>query len=423
MFRLVVALAALVAVQEPPPRILLDQPLRAVEYQLDRLTVDELSRVERHDTDVKYRPVYLAMLTRQGTANAIREEALSAIVKLDRSTPAAVLLEALGRVKAEDDGLADRLAAMLMAQPAETLAAGRALFAKTIDESTSAFVRRGAYAGLMAADRSPDAAWQHAVSRGQTADAFAGLIAARPDAATFRLLAKEATGGSESMRAAAIRALDQLPADAWPPAAEIDPLAAALVAFVASAGPDGRSASPAADALQLAEKLSAALPEASRFAVRRDLRALGVRIVRIETLPEQMSFDVKWFAVEAGKPLQIVVANKDGMPHNLIIGAPNAVERIGAAAMSLGMPSDPAVKPFVPDSPLVIQATPLIREGETARLSFTAPAAPGEYVFLCSYPGHWVRMYGVMLVVSDLDAWEARPTVPTDPLTGKPFPR
>jgi hypothetical protein len=30
-------------------------------------------------------------------------------------------------------------------------------------------------------------------------------------------------------------------------------------------------------------------------------------------------------------------------------------------------------------------------------------------------------MYGVMLVVENLDAWEAKPTVPIDPATNKPF--
>ena len=28
---------------------------------------------------------------------------------------------------------------------------------------------------------------------------------------------------------------------------------------------------------------------------------------------------------------------------------------------------------------------------------------------------------GVVLVVADLEAWEAKPTVPTDPVTNKPF--
>ena len=59
--------------------------------------------------------------------------------------------------------------------------------------------------------------------------------------------------------------------------------------------------------------------------------------------------------------------------------------------------------------------------GPNDTIKFTAPQKPGEYNFVCSFPGHWVRMYGVMLVVPSLDAFEAKPTVPNDPMTGKPY--
>ncbi len=85
------------------------------------------------------------------------------------------------------------------------------------------------------------------------------------------------------------------------------------------------------------------------------------------------------------------------------------------------LPTDPEVKPYVPDTALVLHATRLLTGGETERLNFTAPAKPGEYVYLCTFPGHWVRMYGVMLVVDNLEAWEGKPTVPKDPITDKPF--
>ena len=85
------------------------------------------------------------------------------------------------------------------------------------------------------------------------------------------------------------------------------------------------------------------------------------------------------------------------------------------------MPTDPDAKAFVPDLPAVLQSTKLVREGETERLGFTAPSAPGEYIFVCTFPGHWVRMYGVMLVVESLEAFEAKPTVPMDPMTKQPF--
>jgi azurin len=175
------------------------------------------------------------------------------------------------------------------------------------------------------------------------------------------------------------------------------------------------------DALQLGEKLAALLPAGPRLNLRRDLRALGVQVVRMQTVPEQMLFDRKWFAVQAGKPVQIVLANPDAMPHNLVIGQPGSLQEVGTKGAAMPPPTDPDVKAYVPDTPLVLHATSLLNGGDTARLNFTAPAKPGEYVYLCTFPGHFVRMYGVMLVVENLEAWEAKPTVPTDPLTGKPF--
>jgi plastocyanin len=144
-------------------------------------------------------------------------------------------------------------------------------------------------------------------------------------------------------------------------------------------------------------------------------------VVRIEAKPEQVAFDLRWFVVEAGKPVQVVFFNPDAMPHNVVIGAPGSLELIGTQGGAMPMPTDPAVKAFVPDVPQVIAATPLVTQGNTSRLGFMAPTTPGEYVFVCTFPGHWVRMYGVMLVVPDLDAWEAAPTAPTDPMTKQPL--
>jgi glucose/arabinose dehydrogenase/azurin len=145
------------------------------------------------------------------------------------------------------------------------------------------------------------------------------------------------------------------------------------------------------------------------------------QVVNIKSLPEKMLFDLKWFAVEAGKPVQLVLSNPEAMPHNLVVGTPGSLKDIGPAGGALPMPSDPNAKAFVPDSPKVLYATRLVTEGQSVELSFTAPKEPGEYVFVCTYPGHWTRMYGVMLVVPNMDAWKAKPTVPTDPMTGQAF--
>ena len=71
-----------------------------------------------------------------------------------------------------------------------------------------------------------------------------------------------------------------------------------------------------------ANTTTTALPDLSAASMRRDLRDKGVQNIVIGTLPEQMMFDVRWFVVEAGKPVQLTLTNSDFMPHNIIVGAP-----------------------------------------------------------------------------------------------------
>lgn len=442
-----------------PPRILLDQPLRAVEYQLDRLSNEELAVLERKADDVRYRPVYFALLTRKGLPAQYRDEALAALTKMDKASQSRVLLEALAKVPAEDAPTAEKLLGLLLGQPAATLRQQRDTFVQAIEAASGPAVLRGAYGALMIGDGKPDQAWEVALKHdghllellrsvpqlgkaddlrarlftpiatlaaeskdaATRAEALGALGWTRRDAATFDLLAQEVIKGTDAnSRAAAIRSLQLIPERAWPPAA-IEPLARAVVAMVRETAPDLRTEAAGIEAIQLGERLAAALPEEPRRIVRRDLRAMGVQVVRIASVPEQMLFDLKWFAVEAGKSIQIVLENPDAMPHNLVVSAPGSLKEVGMAGGLVPLPTDPDVKPYVPDSPLVLQATRLLNTGETARLNFTAPREPGEYLYSCTFPGHWVRMYGVMLVVEKLEAWEAKPTVPTDPMTNKPF--
>ncbi len=453
------------APQDAPPKILLDQSPRAVEYQLSRLTNDELSRVERQPTDAKYRPIYYALLTRKGLARPLRDEALAALVKMDNASQSQVLLEALGKIPADTDKAGDaqsgdQLLDILLGQPADALRGQRDVFVKAA-AGGQPLVLRGVYGAMMIADGDPGPAWQAAVKDGHLVEllrsvprlgkaddlraklftpvsgllndkpdaatraaAVAALGATRQDAATFELLAREiidsSRGADAATRSAAIASLKRFPESAWPKAT-LDPLARAIVGMIKETSADRRTDPEVIDAVQLGEKLASALPDESKRLVRRDLRALGVRVITIDTVPEQLMYDLKWFVVEAGKPVQIVLVNSDTMPHNVVIGQPKSVQEIGAAGAAVAPTSDPKAKAYVPESPLVLAATRLLNGGETERLNFTAPEKPGDYVYLCTFPGHWVRMYGVMLVVPDLEAWEAKPTEPSDPVTGQPM--
>jgi azurin len=117
----------------------------------------------------------------------------------------------------------------------------------------------------------------------------------------------------------------------------------------------------------------------------------------------------------------LTLKNADFMPHNLVIGQPGSIAAIGNAAATMPAPSAPNARAYVPDLPVVVDASRLVQRDEADTIKFTAPAKPGDYNFVCTFPGHWVRMYGVMLVVPSLDGFEAKPSVPNDPMTGKPY--
>ena len=117
----------------------------------------------------------------------------------------------------------------------------------------------------------------------------------------------------------------------------------------------------------------------------------------------QFLYDVKEFSVKAGQKVKITLINPadsvSRQPHNLLVVNPGTKDVVGMAA-NAGM-ADPTFlteKQAVPDSEDVLFSSKLIQAGEEDVMEFTAPEAPGDYPYLCTYPGHWAIMNGVMTV-------------------------
>ncbi len=124
------------------------------------------------------------------------------------------------------------------------------------------------------------------------------------------------------------------------------------------------------------------------------------QVVQIKTVKNAMKYDLSEFVVEAGKPVKIVFENPDFMQHNLIIAQQGALEIVGAAADKLATDPQGAEQEYVPKIPEVLFSTPLIDPEQTVELTFVAPDKPGEYPFICTFPGHWRIMQGTMKVVN-----------------------
>jgi azurin len=124
----------------------------------------------------------------------------------------------------------------------------------------------------------------------------------------------------------------------------------------------------------------------------------NVQIVKIKSLREMMQYDLKSFTVSAGKTVEIVFENPDAMQHNLVIGKPKSLEKIGKAADKMITDPNGATNNYVPEMPEILFATALVNPDQTVRLRFTAPLKPGDYPYICTFPGHWRLMNGVMTV-------------------------
>lgn len=120
--------------------------------------------------------------------------------------------------------------------------------------------------------------------------------------------------------------------------------------------------------------------------------------VVIRPVGETMAFETTEFTVKAGSKVTLTfvnVATTAAMQHNVVILAPDAdINAIGTAGMSAG----PA-KNYVPEDPGVLFFTEIAMPGETKSVEFTAPA-PGEYPFICTFPGHFMVMRGIMKSVA-----------------------
>lgn len=126
--------------------------------------------------------------------------------------------------------------------------------------------------------------------------------------------------------------------------------------------------------------------------------AAGATVLTIKVVEEQMKYDTKVITVKAGQPVVLTLENPDIMQHNLVICKMGTINKVGKAADLMAQDPKSVEKSYVPSMPEVLAATKLVNPGEAYTLEFTAPTQPGDYPFICTFPGHWRIMQGIMRV-------------------------
>ncbi|MEO6915683.1 MAG: plastocyanin/azurin family copper-binding protein [Chitinophagaceae bacterium] len=119
------------------------------------------------------------------------------------------------------------------------------------------------------------------------------------------------------------------------------------------------------------------------------------RTIVVGTRPG-LKFDVESITLKAGTRIKVTFNNNDDMLHNFVITTPGAATEVGLAAIKLGISGERLS--YIPATSKVLFNTLLLQPGKSESIYFTAPEKPGNYEFLCSYPGHYMVMRGILKI-------------------------
>ena len=116
---------------------------------------------------------------------------------------------------------------------------------------------------------------------------------------------------------------------------------------------------------------------------------------------DQMQYNIKAFEVTEGQKVVLSFKHIGQLPaiamgHNVVIlksgtAVPAFATKCAPAKDTGYIPQDEESKKQM------VAHTKMLGGGESEEITFTAPAA-GDYPFMCSFPGHFAIMQGVMTV-------------------------
>src|SRR4051812_30718883 len=124
----------------------------------------------------------------------------------------------------------------------------------------------------------------------------------------------------------------------------------------------------------------------------------GPRVIEI-TANDQMKFSVTAIQAKAGEELKVVLTNqgtlpKEAMGHNFVLLKAGTDLTAFATAGMTAKETD-YIAPSMKDK--VIASIPTLGPKKSGEVTFKAPA-PGEYTYICSFPGHYMLMKGTLTV-------------------------
>jgi len=121
------------------------------------------------------------------------------------------------------------------------------------------------------------------------------------------------------------------------------------------------------------------------------------QIILLNPIPG-LKYNTSLLTVKAGSKIKLTFKNTDDMLHNVVITAPAAADVVGKMALNMGLNGERMS--YVPATSKVLYYTLLLQPGKSESIYFIAPEKAGEYPYVCTYPGHYIVMRGIMKVVA-----------------------
>jgi azurin len=117
--------------------------------------------------------------------------------------------------------------------------------------------------------------------------------------------------------------------------------------------------------------------------------------IELSAVGNTMAYDKKKLTVPTGAEVHLTLKNPATMatlPHNWALVAPGTEAKVAAEGLAKAPDAG-----YIVEGPNVLAHTPMAVPGGSAAITFTAPA-PGNYPYICTVPGHYMQMKGVMTV-------------------------
>jgi azurin len=108
-----------------------------------------------------------------------------------------------------------------------------------------------------------------------------------------------------------------------------------------------------------------------------------------------MMFNLANFTAPAGSTVHLFFENRrpGNLAHNWVLVNAGKEADVAAEGLKKGEAAG-----YLAEGPDVLAHTDLILPGKTTELRFKAPTEPGKYPYICSFPGHYMMMKGVLEV-------------------------